>query len=294
MKDQRPEVDVDGECLQVSKQRYTAVWIVVCLVLLQSGFAMIHFLTWLLHSYGRWSVIFGSPSRVALWSTTIVWSMVSLVSAVMLSFGRRLGRGVYTWGAILWTLATFMLAPWPLALSGTISPLLILSILYGRSTREYLENGAVLLRNIHATRRSTITAALWAFTTAYYYAVFLLQLTNKGWLAQVTNGPQRLWVVIAMVVVPLIAVFTTGSGEQQWRLGIFLLVSGLAAFFVLLGYVPYSRTLVGTLGPGYVGYAVPWAGATTWVGILLLFGSTLTFVFRPRQQNTRADRWAID
>ncbi|WP_155624916.1 hypothetical protein [Burkholderia vietnamiensis] len=294
MNDQRPEVEVDGECQQASKQRYTAVWIIFCLVSLQSGFAMINFLTWLLHSYGRWSMIFGSSSRAALWSTTIVWSTVSLISVSLMLMGRRVGRILYTCGATAWGLSIFVLAPWPLALSGTILPLLVLSMLYGRGTQQYLKDGVVLACERDTTRRGTIAAALWIFAAVYFYAVFFLQLTNKGWLADVTNGPQRLWVVLAMPAAPLIAVRATRKGARQWCLGLFLFVSGLSAFFVLLGYVPYSRALVGALGPGYVGYAVPWAGATMWVACLLLLGGTLILVFRPSKRNTRADRWAID
>ncbi|WP_175948146.1 hypothetical protein [Burkholderia pyrrocinia] len=257
---------------------------------------MIHFLMWLLHSRGQWHAMLTeySSARIALWSTTVVWSMISLVSVVLLSRGRQIGRSLYRCGGILWGLTTFALAPWQLALSGVILPAMVLSMLYGRGTRQYLEDGAVLSLDRDTTKRGTIAAALWGFAAAYFYAVFFMQLTNKGWLADVTNGPQRFWVVLAMPLVLLIAVLATRKGARQWCLGLFLLVSGLSAFFALLGYVPYSRALVGALGPGYVGYAVPWGGATMWAGCLLLLGGTLISVPRPRKRNTRTDRWSID
>jgi hypothetical protein len=281
---------------QAVKERYTPVWIAVCLVLLQSGLAVVHSLTWLWHGRAQWHAIFSeySPSRTALWFAAEIWSVVSLMSVVLLSTGRRAGRGLYASGAILWLLTCFVLAPWPLALSGAVLPLLVLSILYGRSTRRYLDDGAALTRNRITTARGGIAGVLWVITFAYYHAVFLMQLTNKGWLADITHGPQRRWAILATPLLPVITVLWTGRGQRQWRLGIFLFVSGLSALFVLLGYIPYSRALVGLLGPGYVGYAVPWAGATRWVVCLLFFGGVLISAFRPWQRDTRSDHWAID
>ncbi|WP_367188813.1 hypothetical protein [Burkholderia sp. Ed8] len=293
MKDQRTEAEFPQDHQQARAQ-YTAVWIVVCFVSLQSGFAMIHFITWLLHSYSDWGSTFYSSSCIALWSITIVWSTVSLISVVLLSMGHRAGRSLYMCGAIVWELTIFVLAPLPLAFSGAILPLLVLLLLYGRSTQRYLNDGAALARDRDATKRGTIAAALWAFAAAYFYAVFFVQLTNKGWLADITNGPQRLLVVLAMPLVLFIAVLATRKGTRQWCVGLFMVVSGLSAFFALLGYVPYSRALVGTLGPGYAEYSLPWAGATMWVGCLLLLGNTLISIFRPVKRNARSDRWAID
>ncbi|CAB3742285.1 hypothetical protein LMG24238_06859 [Paraburkholderia sediminicola] len=257
---------------------------------------MVHFLMWLLRGDRQWHAMLMvySWSHVALWLTTVAWSMISLVSIVLLWLGRSGGRVVYMWGAILWGMTTFMLAPWQLALSGVILPLSVLSILYGRDTRQYLKDGLALSHSIDTTTRGVIAAALWVSATAFYYAVFLMELTNKGWLAEVTNDPQRKWIILAMPLVPVMTVLCARKGERCWRLGMFLLVSGLSGFFVLLGYVPYSHTLVGALGPGYVAYAVPWAGAPMWVGCLLLFGGTLTLGFRPRHLSKSDDRWAID
>lgn len=106
-----------------------------------------------------------------------------------------------------------------------------------------------------------------------YYAIFFVQVTNEGWFADVLVDAWRRLAMWIMPLLPLAAVGCTRKGERIWRLGTFLVVSGLAGLFALIGYVPYMPLLVSFLGDGYQGYEIPWGTSTVWVFLLLLSGS---------------------
>ncbi|MDN3368344.1 hypothetical protein QQO24_14335 [Ralstonia pseudosolanacearum] len=254
-------------------RRYTAVRIAIGLAALQSAFAIFNFVCWLLRGEHPWAELARAypVSRMVLWGAALLWSAVSLASVIACWQGRRWGRLGYLYGAAAWIAVAFLLAPWQIALSGAVMPLLIWSVFRTDSARCYLAAEAVSRRD--RSMRARLSRGVWLFSTAYYYAIFFVQVTNEGWLADVLVDEWRRLAMWIMPLLPLVAVGCTRKGERLWRFGMFLVVSGLAGLFALIGYVPYMPQLVSFLGDGYQGYEVPWGTSIVWVVLLLLIGS---------------------
>ena len=234
-------------------QRHTTVRIVIGVVLLQAGFSIFHALTWLLRGdIDLHAVLQAYPrAHVALWLAAIAWSLVAGVAMLALRRGVAAGRWIYVGGACLWMLAMFALAPWQLALSGTVLPVMASGILLLPAARRYASDAAATPPD--ATRRGRLSRVLWALACAWYYAVFFVQLTNTGWLADVSSRVRAL-LVLAAVLLPVVCVACTRKGQRIWHLGVSLVVSGSAGFLALLGYAPYSRDNV--LGADHASYTV--------------------------------------
>ncbi|MGA3891787.1 hypothetical protein ACI2S3_24240 [Ralstonia nicotianae] len=256
--------------------------------MLQSVVAIFNFLCWLLRGDFQWKAVTQAypVSTIALWLAALVWSAVALVSITAFWRGWKWGRLVYACGAVVWVAGAFLLAPWQVALSGAIMPLLMAAILCSRKAGRYLSDDVASQRSTQM--RDRVVCGAWGFATVYYHAIFFMQLTNEGWLADVLVDGIRLMALSAVPLISLIALSLTRQGERIWSLGLFLTVSGTAEFFVLLGYVPYTRLAAAYLGPGYQGYAIPWALATMWVAFLLLIGFVLLLIVRFGKSGGRA------
>jgi len=254
-------------------RRYTAVRIAIRLAALQSAFAIFNFVCWLLRGEHPWAELARAypVSRMVLWGAALLWSAVSLASVIACWQGRRWGRLGYLYGAAAWIAVAFLLAPWQIALSGAVMPLLIWSVFRTDSARHYLAGEAVSRRD--RSTRARLSRGVWLFSTAYYYAIFFVQVTNEGWLADVLVDVWRTLAILIMPLLPLVAVGCTRKGERLWRLGMFLVVSGLAGLFALIGYVPYMPLSVGFLGDGYQGSEILLGASTIWMVLLLLIGS---------------------
>ncbi|MEZ0192268.1 hypothetical protein AB9X41_24100 [Ralstonia solanacearum] len=254
-------------------RRYTAVRIAIRLAALQSAFAIFNFVCWLLRGEHPWAELARAypVSRMVLWGAALLWSAVSLASVIACWQGRRWGRLGYLYGAAAWIAVAFLLAPWQIALSGAVMPLLIWFVFRTDSARHYLAGEAVSRRD--RSTRARLSRGVWLFSTAYYYAIFFVQVTNEGWLADVLVDVWRTLAILIMPLLPLVAVGCTRKGERLWRLGMFLVVSGLAGLFALIGYVPYMPLSVGFLGDGYQGSEILLGASTIWMVLLLLIGS---------------------
>ncbi|MGE0985461.1 hypothetical protein [Ralstonia pseudosolanacearum] len=271
MAQERPENHPNS--LPGNGRRYTAVRIAIGPAALQSAFAIFNFVCWLLRGEHPWAELARAypVSRMVLWGAALLWSAVSLASVIACWQGRRWGRLGYLYGAAAWITVAFLLAPWQIALSGAVMPLLISSVFCTDSARRYLADEAVSRRD--CSTRARLSRGVWLFSTVCYYAIFFVQVTNEGWLADVLVDVWRTLAMWIMPLLPLVAVGCTRKGERIWRLGMFLVVSGRAGLFALIGYVPYMPQLVSFLGDGYQGYEIPWGTSTIWVVFLLLSGS---------------------
>ncbi|MEF9385657.1 hypothetical protein V4890_08520 [Ralstonia solanacearum species complex bacterium KE056] len=261
-------------------RRHTAVRIVIGLAALQSAFAIFSFVCWLLLGEHPWAEFVRAypVSRMVLWGAALLWSAVSLASVIACWQGRRWGRLGYLYGSAAWIAAAFLLAPWQLALSGAVMPLLISSVLRTDGARRYLADEPASRRD--RSTRARLSRGVWFFSAAYYYAIFFSQLTSEGGIADVLVD---VWHPLALLVVPLlplVAVGCTHKGERIWRLGMFLVISGMAGLATLSGYVPYTHLLVRFLGDGYQGVELPWGISIIWIALLLLIGSLALAIAR--------------
>ncbi len=270
--------------------RHTAIRVVIGLTLLQSGFSIVHAVTWSFGSGISWDDITQaySSSRIALWLAAAIWSCVAFAAMMALHQGVRAGRWAYVGGAVMWMLTMLALAPLPLALSGTLLPLGASAVLLSPAAGRYLSDHAA--RQIASSLRGRVSLAMWVLAAAGYYAMYLARLTNTGWLAEMSPGVWRGWLTLTMLALPIVCTVCTHRGERLWHAGMFLVIEGLATFLVLLGYAPYART--GTLGAGYPYYLAPsvhswWAMVPLIVGVCLLGMSS-----SPRRSQQR-ERWAI-